>query len=273
MFLLYCDETNMEEKSGDFLLYAGVSVPPGEAAALSRDIEHARKRRNVPVDFPLKFSPGPKELAHTEFISLKQEILEKAKERGVKLFAYVVLHDIAKNTGLDRARLNGINTVLYQFDCYLRRKNSCGIALLDRFNDKGNKIDAHTREKFSTGVLGLPHTPAKRLNNILGVHYSAIGQSQFCSLVDIVVGSLRFAVNAHTRSQIRHNETAAKLLRLLSPLFFREGDSTSNADLIPEVGFQFSPKTVSIAKYRQQYQALQTFLTERGVLTAQSYAA
>lgn len=269
MYLLYCDETNMEEKSGDFLVYAGISIPPETAQQLSEDIEQARARLKVASDFQLKFNPGPKNLDHGQFISLKEEVLKKAAEHGVRLFAYVVLHDIAKNKGTDEARRNGINTVLYHFDCYLNRKKDQGIVLLDRFNDKGNKIDTHTREKFSIGLVGLPYSKEKRLGNILGVHYSTIGQSQFCSLVDIVVGSLRFAINAHTRNLTDHHATAGALLGLLSPLFFREDRELEGSNKISELGFQFSPKAVSVAKYRAKYEALQTFLAERGVETQQ----
>lgn len=270
MYLLYCDETNMEEKSGDFLLYAGVSIPPDTAYRLSEDIERARKRLAVPPDFHLKFNPGPTSLSHSEFIGLKTEIFRKATEHGVRLFAYVVLHDIARNKGADEARRNGINTVLYHFDCYLNRKKDQGIVLLDRFNDKGNKIDGHTREKFSLGLRDLPYSKEKRLTNILGVHYSTIGQSQFCSLVDIVVGSLRFAINAHSRNQVEHHATAHALLELLSPLFFREEEGWVASDMVSELGFSFSPKSIRNASYRGRYERLKAFLTENGVETVQA---
>ncbi len=269
MYLLYCDETNMEERSGDFLLYAGISIPPDTAQRLSEDIERARKRLKVAPDFHLKFNPGPPNLSHSEFIALKEEIIGKAAEHGVRLFAYVVLHDIAKNKGADEARRNGINTVLYHFDCYLNRKKDQGIVLLDRFNDKGNKIDGHTREKFSIGLLGLPYSKEKRLGNILGLHYSTIGQSQFCSLVDIIVGSLRFAINAHCRNQTEHHATAGALLELLSPLFFREEQGWAASDKVSELGFSFSPKSIRNASYRGRYESLKAFLAQHGVETMQ----
>ena len=268
MHLLYCDESNMEEKSGDFLVYAGVSIPPETALRLSEDIERVRKRNRVPADFHLKFNPGPPKLSHSDFISLKEEVLKKAAEHGARLFAYVVLHDIAKDK--DEARRNGINTVLYHFDCFLNRKNDQGLVLLDRFNDRGNRIDEHTREKMSVGLVGLPYSPQRPLEHILGVHYSTIGQSHFCSLVDIVVGSLRFALNVHTRNQIEYQSTAGTLLKLLSPLFFREeNEGWSQSDKVSELGFLFSPKAVTAPRYRAKYEALKAFMAEHGVDTAQ----
>lgn len=136
---------------GDFVLYAGVSIPPDAAKALTESIEDTRSRHKVAPDFALKFNPGPPELSHAGFIALKEEIIIQAAKHGARMFVYVVLHDIAKDK--DEARRNGINTVLYHFDCFLNRQKDQGIALIDRFNDKGNKIDNHTREKFAIGVV------------------------------------------------------------------------------------------------------------------------
>lgn len=259
----------MEERPGDFLLYAGVSVPPSTAKYLSDDIEAIRNTHKVPRDFTLKFNPGPPNLNNAEFIALKQAILEKAAERGARLFAYVVLHDIAKKTGLDVARRNGVNAVLYHFDCYLNRKNDTGIVLLDRFNDAGNKIDSHVREKVAVGITGLPFSKEKRLKNLVGVHYSAIGQSHFCSLVDIVVGSLRFAINVHTRKQDKFLKSAGALLDLLSPLFFRE-EGEFASEKVSEIGFQFSPKLVRRDHFREKYVSLHGFLASHDLICDQS---
>lgn len=265
LYLLYCDETNMEEKSGDFLLYAGVAIDPAQARALSDDIESLRLKAGVNKDFTLKFNPGPPGLSHDKFACLKQDIIKAAVDRGSTLFAYVVLHDISKSKGADQARRNGINTVCYHFDCFLNRAKSSGVVLIDRFNDKGNVIDGHLREKFSTGLTGMPYSGQIRLKNIVGVHYSAIGQSHFTSLVDIVVGSLRFAINAHTRKDGSKTETATKLLGFIAPLFFRE----EGRNTISEIGFQFSPKVVTANKYRVIYEGLKSFLEESGVVTEQ----
>jgi hypothetical protein len=264
MYLLYCDESNLEEREGDFLLYAGISIPPNSAKPLSVGIDELRKSASVAVDYKLKFNPGPTNLSHAEFISLKSGVLQSAAAHGVKLFAYVILHDIAKGQGVDVARRNGINTVCFHFDCYLNRVRDEGIVLLDRFNDAG-KIDDHTREKFAIGLTGLPYSRTRRLGNILGFHYSTVGQSHFCSLVDIIVGSLRFAINTYSRNQLELHGTASKILELLNPLFFREEGWSS----VSELGFQFSPKVVKIAQYRSRYEGLKLFLAEHGIDTAQ----
>ncbi|MBY5515922.1 DUF3800 domain-containing protein [Rhizobium leguminosarum bv. viciae] len=263
MQLLYCDETNLEEKAGDFLIYGGLIVPCDVAKDISSQIDKLRVDFGVPKDYVLKFNPGPKGMPHTDFIQLKQQVLQLAEALSLRLIVYTVLHDIAVSA--DEARRYGINTVCFHFDSILRQIGDTGLVLIDRFNDQGNEIDAHLRDKFMIGLKDMPYSKEIRLENIVGFHYSAIGQSHCPSLIDIMLGSLRFAVNAHTRKQLANVETARALLHLLSPLLWR--DPTGGA--VPEVGFQFSPKIIKAAKYRDMYQGLKEFLFEHGVETKQ----
>lgn len=263
MHLFYCDETNLEERAGDFLIYGGLIIEGERARDFSAAIDELRTRRGVPRDYRLKFNPGPEEFTHEQFIALKQEVLEVAARFGARLVVYTILHDIASNP--DTARRNGINTVCYHFDCILHHLNGSGLVLIDRFNDEGNAIDAHLRDKFTVGITGLPYSREVRLANICGFHYSSIGQSHFPSIVDVALGSLRLAINAHTRETAGLLETANILLNLLSPLFWRQND----ADPIPEMGFQFSPKVVKVPKYKAKYQGLKDFLAAGGVPTSQ----
>lgn len=262
MHLLYCDETNLEERAGDFFVYGGVSVPAEAARELSAAIDEIRARAGVARDFRVKFNPGPKDLDHKTFIALKQQIVEAAAAHGAKLFVSMILHDIA--TSPDDARRNEINRICYHFDCYLHRHDSPGLVLIDRFSDA--QIDAHLAEKFSTGLKGLPYSNELRLKNIVGFHYSAIGQSHFTSLIDILLGSYRFVVNAYTRTDERALQTARVLLPILSPLFYREGESKAAS----EISLFFSPKVVKVKKYRDRYQGLKEFLSSMGIDTEQT---
>ena len=267
MHLLYCDESNIEERAGDFLIYGGLAIDGARALGLSQAIDGTRARARVRRDFKLKFNPGPERLSHEEFIALKQAVIEAAVEHGVKLLVYVILHDIATNP--DEARRNGINSVCGHFDWLLNRLGGPGLVLIDRFNDQGNRIAAHLSEKFSAGLRGLPYTPKMRLEHIVGFHYSAVGQSHFPSLIDIVLGSLRFAINTHTRNMQRSMETARRILGILAPLFYQEPEGAA----ISELSFQFSPKVINVDRYREKYQALKDFLAAAGIDTQQSITA
>lgn len=263
MKLLYCDETNLEERSGDFLIYGGLMVDAEASLALSHAIDELRIELGVPRDYQLKFNPGPVGFSHEQFIELKKRCLEIAHQHEAKLMVYTILHDIASSP--DEARRNGINSVCMHFQMTLEQINLPGLVLVDRFTDDGQKIDAHLREKFNTGVVGLPYTPTMRLKNIVGLHYSAIGQSHIPSLVDVALGSLRFAMNAHTREQSKFLATAGALIQMLSPMFWRP----QHSDDVPEIGFQFSPKTVKSPRYKTKYEQLKAFLSEHGLNTMQ----
>jgi len=142
MHLLYCDESNLEERAGDFLLYGGLMVDGARAGDLSAAIDQIRLRHGVPRNYLLKFNPGPKGFSNEKFIALKRDVLAAAHEHGAQLLVYAVLHDIANNP--DDARRKGINTVTYHFHCAMGRiKSGPGLVLIDRFNDEGNVIDQH----------------------------------------------------------------------------------------------------------------------------------
>ena len=264
MDLLYCDESNLENRAGEFLLYGGIRIPGDQAAALSTRIEALRAEAGLAPDTRLKFNPAPEGLSHEQFRSLKQNIIEAAIAHECELLTYVVLHNLAGNP--DAARRFGINTVCYHYHCVLNRADREGIVLIDRFNDEGNQIDAHLTEKMSRGVQ-LPHRPgATRLTRIVGFHYSAVGQSHFTSLIDILISSLRWAINVHSRAQTGLRDNAIGLLNTLSPLFFRY----PGRETVPDVGFCFSPMNVRIPAYHERYTALQGFLREGGIVSEQT---
>ncbi|GAB2180626.1 hypothetical protein DLREEDagrD3_08490 [Denitratisoma sp. agr-D3] len=262
MYLLYCDETNLEERGGDFFTYGGIAIPGEVAQALSQEIDEIRAKFGVPRDFRLKFNPGPKHLSHDEFIALKQSIIEAVARQNATLFISLILHDVA--TSPADARQNEINRVCYHFDCFLNRKKSPGLVLIDRFDDKA--IDAHLAEKFSVGITGLPYTKEMRLSNIVGFHYSAIGQSNFASVVDILLGSIRFSMNGFTRNDPKARDTAKKVIPLLSPMLFREEGRTT----VSELGIFFSPKVIKSDKFRAIYQGMKDFFAECGVVVEQT---
>lgn len=261
MHLLYCDESNLESKNNEFFVYGGVVIEAAAALSLSKAVEKIRHDSGVPKDFVLKFNPGPEHLNHQQFSVLKQSVIEAAIDHGCLFLTSLTLHNVANSP--DDARRKAINTICYHFDCYLNRPKSHGLVLVDRFDDK--QIDGHLREKFSIGLTGMPYSQEMRLDRIIGYHYSAIGQSHFGSVIDILLGSFRFAVNAFTRNEKGKIKTAGALLKMMSPLLFRERSDNR----VSKLSLIFSPMTIKSDKYRAQYQALKKFLEESGIAAEQ----
>lgn len=255
MHLLYADESNLDPSAGEFFVYAALSIPADNAYSLHEAVCALRTRFAVPPVHPLKFNPGPENLPHGEFKELKRQAIAMACEHGCTLFADLVMHRIALSA--DEARRRAINRVVYQFDRYLQRQRSHGVVLIDRFNDK--EIDRHIRERFLLGLEGMPFSQRVKLKRIVGLHYSAMGQSHFSSLIDILVGSVRFAINAFTAKESSRMEAAANVLRAVAPLF------CDTNGLACDLTLHFSPQDVKHGVYRERYTDLRMFLKEHGI--------
>lgn len=265
MHLLYCDETNLEKRDEDFFVYGGLIMSSDAAAALSSEIDRIRHDANIPAGFCLKFNPGPQHLDHAAFAGLKQNIIEAAVRANCILFTTMILHSIA--TSPDDARRNAINQLSYNFNEFLACSRDYGLVLIDRFTDA--QIDAHLREKFSIGLTGLPFSPRMRLRRILGFHYAAIGQSHFGSAIDIVLGSLRYAVNAFCRHEPEKLARSRQLLNTLAPLFQKTAYAGEFGPWTTKLSLDFSPKTIKSPTYKARYAALRNYLAEGGIISEQ----
>ncbi len=261
MHLLYCDETNLDPNDHTFFVYGGIIIPCDRAKELHDEIESIRTESSIPQNFSLKFNPKPSNLSHQDFIRAKQAVIEAAVRHKCIFLASIILHQIA--TSRDEARRNEINRVLFHFNSLLIRQSSYDLCLIDRFSDA--QIDSHLREKFSIGLRGLPYAGDMRLERIIGFHYSAIGQSHFGSIIDIVLGSFRYSINAHCAQDPTRLRTADVILPLIKPLFF----CSDHSGKVLELSLNFSPKIIRSDRYRNEYQCLKDFLMEKGIEASQ----
>ena len=262
MYLLYSDEANLNPSDNAFFIYGGVVINCANAKSLSEGIQKVREEKHIPDDFVLKMNPGPESLSNKEFIEVKQGIIQKAIENQCVLLISLIHHRVASSP--EEVRRNEINRVAFNFNCLLNRYHSHGLMLIDRFSD--SQIDTHLRDKFSKGIIGFPYSEVFRLDRILGFHYSAIGQAHFGSLVDIVIGSIRFAINAFSKNYAEHLETARLILRMIGPLFYREEASENK---VSELSLFFSPKIIRAPSYREEYEKLKCFFDENGIIAEQ----
>lgn len=255
MQLLYTDETNLDPKTADFFVYGGVIISGDRAGELSQSIDGLRKAFGYKPDDLLKFNTveRPKQITPEAHALIKQRVLESAAQCGVKMLVSVIMHRIALSP--EEARRREINRISLHFDYYLRQNHDFGLVLIDTFTD--NVLTRLLRERFGMGLAGLPYGPY-RLKQILGFHISSIGTSHFCSVIDIVLGSLRFAIN--NRNDATKAPVVRTLLTQLSPLAIRLQNGQ-----ITEVCFFFSPKQIRAQAYLKEYQQLHAFLRQNGL--------
>jgi hypothetical protein len=260
MQLLYADESNMDPAGAEFFVYAGVAIPGSRAGELSARIDDLRRTfRYGPTD-RLKFNTvdRPAHVTPEQHREIKRQVMLAAGECEAKLIASFILHSIARSP--EEARRFEINRVCFHFDCVLRRASDHGLVLLDTFADK--TLNNLLTEKFLVGLKGLPHSKIYRLDRILGFHLASIGTSNFCSLVDVVVGALRFCANAIADGVPR--ATALILAQQLSPMCIRDPNGQ-----VSELSLFFSPKAVRIGAYRARYNVLREFFAAAGLEPAQ----
>jgi hypothetical protein len=260
LHLLYADEVNVDPDSSEFFVYPGIAIPGDRAGQLSAEVDELRKKYGYRPGDPLKFNTRdrPKHVEPEAAREIKRELLAKIADYEAKLFASFILHDIA--TSPEEARRLEINRICFHFNAFLYRVDGYGLVLLDTFTD--GQRDTILREKFSIGLKGLPYSDALRLDRILGFHLASIGTSNFCSVIDILVGSLRYAINL--RTDPNRQEIANTLLRQIAPLCLRD-----RYDEVDELSLFFSPKTIRSAAFRKKYLGLQKMLADAGMKPAQ----
>jgi len=256
MYLLYTDEVNIDPRSSDFFIYGGIGVEACQAATLSIDIDRLRQEYGYNPEDLLKFNTRerPDHISPESHREIKRRVIEAAAANNVHIFASIILHSIA--TSPEEARRNEINRVCYHFDCFLREQDEYGLVLIDTFTDRN--LPQILREKFSIGLRGLPYSDRYRLERVLGFHLASIGSSNFSSVVDIVLGSLRYVVNCI--NDINRQNIVQILLNQLNPLCLKNNNGS-----IRELSLFFSPVRVRVVEYYRQYEELREYLTQNGL--------
>ena len=257
MYLLYTDEVNVDPESSDFFVYAGISIPCDVAGIISAEMEKVRRLFGYRQEDILKFNTveRPSHISPTSHREIKKTIMEMLPAYGVKLFASFISHDVAKDP--DQARRFEINRICFHFNSYLIRENDSGIVLIDTFND--SRLAGILREKFSIGLRGLPYSPTYRLERILGFHLACIGSSHFSSIIDIVLGSLRYAINS--RLDPLKLCVCKSLIDQISPMCIRNRLDGK----VDELSIFFSPKVIKSDRILEEYFALSKYFSDCGL--------
>lgn len=262
MHLLYTDETNIDPRSGDFFIYGGVAVNSQTAATLSSEIDRLRQEYGYFPTDSLKHNTKerPPQVTPEQHAEIKRRVMEVAVRHDVKLFTSFILHRVA--TSPANARKNEINRISLHFNYFLRSINDNGIILVDTFEGPG--LRTLLMEKFHIGIVGLPYTQVMRLDRILGFHIATNGASNFSSLTDIVIGSMRYAIN--NRRDPTKQATIRAILTGISPMYQRQDWAPHK---VKETSLFFSPRVVTHPPYFDEYVGVHTFLTEHGIHPAQ----
>jgi hypothetical protein len=103
--------------------------------------------------------------------------------------------------------------VLENFNTRLALRDDIGLVILDTFTGARRLRDI-AKDRYCEGLV-FPGRGKRPLQRLLGIHEGASGCSHFASVADVVIGSIRYAVNGCTPPR-RH--LAVQLISQLEPL-------------------------------------------------------
>lgn len=249
MYVLLTDETNLEASDAvRFFTYGGLIVPMEKIPTLHARIEEIRKAAGYGPGDRLKFETKARPTGVTieSATNAKREVVAAAIESGCVFIAYVVLHAIAKNQGIDKTIQFGANTVIAKFNSYLGKQKSHGIVAMDRL-PKGKEFD-YLSEKFTKG-LSLPKGDDQALDRIMMFSSTCINASHMSSVMDIVLGTWRYCIN-----QPKNADAAKDMMIELVKLIWH---TKKGEDILAlELGLLLRPLDVKHPPYQTEYDVL-----------------
>lgn len=261
MFWLITDETNVEPQPGRFFIYGGLIMTPEQMSGAHEAIQEIRQKYGFSDadDFKFETRSRPQAMTIEKWTSAKREAITAAENLGITLIIYVVLHDIAGNKSVTQITEWAPNSVVAHFDMrFLAEKMSYGAVCIDRVDEKFGY--RYLSSKFQEGIK-LPGRSPEKLRRIIHYSISCNGASHVSSLVDIVLGGMRYAVN--TAGGVGKEELAKEILPPIARMMWHSVKADGSRR-VGGYGFLQYPKEVKVPAYREQYVGLARTLSEWG---------
>ncbi|MCG0238670.1 MAG: hypothetical protein L6E13_05340 [Firmicutes bacterium] len=201
VYALFCDETNLNQNDQvKFFIYGGVFFPVEILPEMHQRVENIRRDAGYrPTDiFKFNVAERPQHISPETATEAKRRVLNLCADLNVRFIAYVVHHEIAAQQGQERTVSWAADHVIRRFHDFLERENSYGIVVTDKLPFKNNW--QYLARKFQEG-LKYHNGTVHRLDRITLFASTVIGASHASSVIDIVLGSFRYCVNAPPDSQ------------------------------------------------------------------------
>jgi len=252
--IMCCDETNASpSKNVNFFVYGGLVVDADQLGPLSEDIAAIRIKSGFGADDSLKFRTAsrPEALDRDEWTNSKSKTIKSCREHGAKFIACLILHQIAKG-GAKETSTWQLNTCAEEFNRRLTNESDYGMVIIDRVAD-------HREYKllgkiFRTGGE-TPWGENREFTRIVSYSSTSDGASHLASATDIVLGSFAHCINHVDDETLRCRD----LFKSLEQLFTESPEYSASSKNWE--GLIFSPATVKIPKYSQQYEELKSYLS------------
>lgn len=252
---MFTDETNVQQsKQAKFFAYGGLIVSAESIRGLSARIEKIRNDIGYKPEDVLKFDTNarPSQVTPEGAKVAKREVIKACIDANCRFIVTVVLHDVAKNQESQALIEQGANSVIAKFNGYLGVMDSHGAVIVDRLPSATEY--GYLTAKFQKG-LAMPGDTQVRLDRIALFASTCSGASHCSSAMDIVLGAFRFCINSP-----KNMTAAAEMMAAVTNLIWhtRDGDNI----YAHERGLLFRPKTVKVASYKAEYDALLEWINQ-----------
>lgn len=175
--------------------------------------------------------------------------------RRRKFIACLILHRIATKELVGEFTLNSLLAVFN--NKFLKEKGGYGMVLVDRLPDNSAAYSMLKR-KFQDGLSIETTGNMIKLDRIMLYATTCDGASHLSSAVDIVLGGLRWVVNAQGRST--PGTTERKIFTNVAGMMYGKEDGDTLK--VRNYGLILRPETVIVPAYQAEYDSLVEYMTE-----------
>jgi hypothetical protein len=246
MYILFGDETNIDLKNPDFVLYGAIFFKIDSLCAINHEIDDLRKQYGLNPHDELKST--------TKSHELKQKVIEIGIKYKVKFLIHIIHYTIAKGLITDpkKSELHNIvcsalDWILYYYDMYLKNSESKGICVVDH---RSESFKSYFAQKLSDGLFMVYDEEPTPLNNIDLYCISHSGASHVNSLADIVLGEFKKIINT------RNKPITQSIQNIFNNVFPM---TQFRVSLRPyRVGIIIRPpiKKIEVKKYKDEYEKI-----------------
>lgn len=250
MYWFLVDETNKDFAAGKFFIVGGLVFTEEQFEQVDALVRAVRHQYRFGRGDSLKFDTNsrPAHIDAKNHRDAKQALIQGLRDIGVRMLAYVILHDLCKSQTYHVKMNFALNTLVYAYYDLLGREKATGVMLIDRDNDRYD----HLEHLFQNGLdfNGRTFSVDERIHLFGMTNDNA---SHLSSATDVALGAFRYCVNA--AGGWGSDTVAQAMFPPLGAMMW----GIENSEGVKQVrgyGYHPRPHEVRVPAYQERYTAL-----------------
>lgn len=250
------DETNKDYVAGKFFIVGGLVFTEQQVEEVDQLARAVRDEYGFQRGDSLKFDTNsrPAHVSIEAHRNAKQALIRGLRDIGVRMLAYVILHDLCREQPYNTRMNYALNTLVYAYHDLLNHENTTGVMLIDRDNDRYD----HLESLFQNGLdfEGRKFRVDQRIRMFGMTNDNA---SHLSSATDVSLGAFRYCVN--TAGGWGSDAVARAMFPPLAEMMWGVENDTGIKH-VRGYGYQPRPIDVRVPSYLERYTALGSALEQ-----------